>query len=182
MSEILFWHGGDLDNYNPEVSGKAGRMEYGAGLYLTSDWNAASKYAKGSRKMYLVKVKQGTHLNDVKLSALDASNFVKKYGQKSKQKDALSAIERRTKESYISGSTFQAIMINYEVLNPQNSLYLRKFLLQNGADYYIESTSDLGIICVIFNPEKVLSIERVNRSDKNIPELINKVASQDFGV
>ena len=61
---MTFWHGGNLDDYNQgAINQKAGRYEYGPGLYLITKYSEAIKYAKGSRKLYKVTVEKGNNIS-----------------------------------------------------------------------------------------------------------------------
>lgn len=82
-----FWHGGNLTEYNDVIAQKNGRYEYGPGLYLTNFYDIAKKYAKGSRKLYIVTVSIG---KDIKGSYVDTDKvlgFIDEYVIKSMRKD-----------------------------------------------------------------------------------------------
>ena len=44
---MSFYHGGNLDRYDDNLIQRKGRFEYGAGLYLTTHYETAKKYARG---------------------------------------------------------------------------------------------------------------------------------------
>ena len=75
-NNMTFWHGGNLDEYNEIISQKNGRYEFGAGLYLTTHYDTALKYSKGSRKLYLVTVEKGNDINNALLEPNIVKDFI----------------------------------------------------------------------------------------------------------
>ena len=70
-----FWHGGNLSEYSDIIAQKNGRYEFGSGLYLTTQYDVAKKYAKGSRKLYIVTVELGTDIHDSVIDTTKAIDF-----------------------------------------------------------------------------------------------------------
>lgn len=90
---MSFWHGGDLTDTSMRPQ-KQGRFEYGAGLYLITRYDTAAKYAKGSRKLYMVNVRKGNESSKVTLDTESSKNFVNTYVKHAKRKEVLDHIDR----------------------------------------------------------------------------------------
>lgn len=165
---LTLWHGGNLDFNEENVSHKKGRWEFGPGLYLTTHYNTAKKYAKGSRKLYQVVVQKGVDIKDVDLPVDTVLAFVNTYVIKAKKRDILERIEKRTSNGMISADTFLNIMINEEAIKNINTSQLRNFLVQNGIDYSIQDSA-FGWherMLVIFNMKKIVSKKVVKSTEK----------------
>jgi protein tyrosine/serine phosphatase len=135
---MSLWHGGDLsESYDETISHKKGRFEYGPGLYLTTHYGTAKKYAKGSRKLYLITIRKGININDIVITSEKVTAFVNEYVIKSKRKDVMFYIERQIKNDKINAETFCNIIINNDAIKPSDTNRLRTFFIMNGIDYSI---------------------------------------------
>jgi hypothetical protein len=103
---LNFWHGGNLNEYNETIAQKNGRYEYGAGLYLTSYYDIAKKYAKGSRKLYLITVEIGNDINDSLLPINDLIEFINQYVITNKRKEIIEILQKYNKNGFIKGNIF----------------------------------------------------------------------------
>jgi hypothetical protein len=74
---LYFFHGGDLDVVKDDIIQRSDRQVFGPGLYLTTNWDRAKKYAKGGRKMYMVSVEKGTEIEDKKIDISTLTQFLK---------------------------------------------------------------------------------------------------------
>lgn len=165
---MSFWHGGNLDDYDQTISHKGGRWEYGPGLYLTTQYDTAKKYAKGSRKFYMVTVSKGQDLNDTMLPLDAVKLFLDAHCIRSARKEVNAAIERRQKEGSLNGNTFLTILINNKALKNTDTYTLREFFVNNGADYLIVDNA-FGWherMLVLFNMDKIVSTVQVKPGDK----------------
>lgn len=165
---MSFWHGGNLDDYDLGVSHKPGRWEYGPGLYLTTQYDTAKKYAKGSRKFYMVTVREGIDLNNSNLSVSVFSKFVHDYVIKNKQGEVNAAIDRRQKNGMLNGNTFLTILINNKAIKNTDTHVLRKFFVSNEIDYL---TVDNAFgwherMLVLFNMNKIYNVTHIKPGDK----------------
>ena len=153
-----FWHGGNLDEYDDVIAQKAGRYEYGPGLYITTKYEVASKYAKGSRKMYLITVEKGVDINDAFFNFDTAKEFVNQYVIKNKRKEVFERMEKFKKEDKIKGFIFNNILINEKALKPINTQKLRQFYIDNGVDYeIIDNAFGWGEkMMVLYNMKKIV--------------------------
>lgn len=162
---LSLWHGGNLSR---EISNqKRGRMEYGPGLYLTTHYDTAKKYAKGSRKLYMITILKG---NDDKrmLPAEDAISFVNSYVAKAKRNLILQSLEKYTKENGVPAYILINNLINHEALKPTYSEIFREFLVNRGVDYsVVYSPFGWGeIMVVLFNMRLIVSKTIVAPNDK----------------
>lgn len=162
-----FWHGGDLDVYDDTIAHRKSRVEYGPGLYLTTHYGTAQKYAKGGRKLYMVTVGNGNDMNDIKLPMSAVHEIVNNVVIASKKKLVLERLQR-----FISGDTVDAMLLNNIIINENavkavNMSALRQAYVVNGIDYLIDSnTFGWGEkMMVLFNMKKILQVQRVLPND-----------------
>jgi len=162
---MQFWHGGNLDIETPVRSGK---WEYGPGLYLTTHYQTAKKYAKGSRKFYRINVESG---NDSSVTLIDfakVQEFVERYIIKSKKSEILQALTKYQEGGRIIANYVITILLNYEGLKTSNANALKSFLVGNGVDYSIIS-NPFGWgekMMVLFNMNKIVKTEIIKPTDK----------------
>lgn len=130
-----FWHGGNLDYYDDVIAQRGGRYEYGPGLYLITDYMEATKYAKGSRKLYLVSVEKGNDLRDSLIPWEDVRAFINAYAMASKKKEILEWLSGRVKDGCVDGTYFVNELVNQKAIRPSNTVAWREFLIRQGVDY-----------------------------------------------
>lgn len=165
---LVLWHGGNLDSNEDMIAHKGGRWEFGPGLYLTTHYDTARKYSKGSRKLYRVKVKKGTNLKDIDLPLSEVMEFVDTWVIKSKRKDVKERINNRAKNEKIEGDIFLNIMINEFAIKNTDTDKLRAFLVQRGVDYSIQDNA-FGWnerMIVLFNMGNIISKTVVSPKEK----------------
>lgn len=163
-----FWHGGNLDRIQDMVKGKSGRMQYGPGLYLTKSYTVAGRYHKGSRKLYLVTVENGTDLNDVFLPVDVVYDFIETFVIKSKRNELKYILNRQIRNNQIPISNFDKLVINLEAIKLSDTKYLQQFYLYNSIDYQLISNAfgfgEMNML--LYNTKKICSTIRINSSDK----------------
>ena len=167
-STLTLWHGGNLEIEKDAIMHKGGRWEHGPGLYLTTHYDTARKYAKGARKLYRVVIRRGTNLSDARIPVARAVDFVGTYVIGTKRKDVVSRIEKHAKASDIDADTFLNILINEDAVKSTYTDKLREFLVQNGIDYSIVDNA-FGWherMLVLFNMKNIVSKTRVLPKDK----------------
>lgn len=130
-----FWHGGNLDDYNDTIAQKNGRYEFGPGLYLITHHDTALKYAKGSRKLYIVTVEMGIDINDATLDVESVLAFIKKYIIPVKKNEIINRLQKHIKEQKIKAFVFNNIILNEKAIKPSNTKMLRQFYIDKGIDY-----------------------------------------------
>lgn len=166
---ITLWHGGrNLESdYLDVQSHKKGRWEHGPGLYLTSHYETAVRYAKGGGKLYRVTVRQGRDISDVVISLDDAIEFVNRYVVGSKKK--LMAADLRSnvaRVGHLNAEVLVNLCLNNEALPNSKTNALRQFLIDHGADYAFVSRyggRDETVVVVI-NPRVISKVEIVTAS------------------
>lgn len=116
IGTMTLWHGGNLnDLYNDMVNHKKGRFEYGCGLYLTTHYMTAKKYAKGNRKLYQITIEKGTDMTEVRIPVEVCLEFINEYTIKNKRKEIVDRIKRYDKNG-IPADIFQNVIINEEAI------------------------------------------------------------------
>ena len=165
---LTLWHGGDLDTTQDYIAHRGGRWEYGPGLYLTTHYDTAKKYAKGSRKLYRVVVRKGIDLPDANIKMDAVKDFVNVCVIKSKRKDVLERLTKHAKGSSLNGEIFVNVMVNEEAVKNTDTGKLREFLVRNGVDYAIVDNA-FGWherMVVVFNMDAVISKTIVKPSEE----------------
>lgn len=167
-STLTLWHGGNLEYGQENISHKGGRWEHGPGLYLTTHYDTARKYSKGSRKLYRVVIKKGTNIQDVNLPVSAVMDFAESYFIKSKRKEVVSRIEKRVNNNTINADTFLNIVFNEQAIKNTDTDKLRIFLVKNGVDYSIvDNAFGWGErMIVLFNMKNIVSKTIVKPKDK----------------
>lgn len=156
-----FWHGGNLDV-------RTGKWEYGPGLYLTTHYGTAKKYAKGSRKFYRITVQKGNPSNTTTIDFFEAEKFVKQYCVVAKRKEILQGLSKYVTDGRVKADYLITIIINYDGLRPSNVNHLKTFLVDNGVDYTMVS-SPFGWgeqMMVLYNMDKIVKKEVIKPTDK----------------
>lgn len=167
-----FYHGGNLDNVDNDYIFKTKKMEYGAGLYLTNNYNVVQKYTKGSRKLYLVKVYKGTDINDVSLDYDYVLKFLKNLISNNSLKKILPYLEKRKNDNKIEMIIVNNLLFNHNLVKGNNTRKLVNFYIQNGIDYEITFNSfGFGeMMMILYNTDKIMSIKRLSWKTDDIPE------------
>lgn len=179
-SKMLFWHGGNLDNViNPKY--KKGRHEYGPGLYAITHFDTALKYAKGSRKLYLLVVNKGNDLNDVLLNRDDVTDFVRTNVIRKLQADVLNRLNEYYKDDKIKAYLLNNIVLNESAMSSSKMNLLRDFYVSNGVDYEIidHPFGWNGKMIVLYNMDKIEKTIRYNPKETlNSYDLMESVGTQ----
>jgi len=188
---MKFWHGGNLSQDsldNDDFVQKGGRYEYGPGLYLTTHYDTAAKYAKGgSRKLYIVEVNPGTELGTISVPLEDALEAVNRFASAKHRSEISERIARRAGDPKGSSLTGQGpesrsggssgvvkasvvlnMLVNIEgALRPNKTGELRKWLIDIGADYQTVS-SPFGYgetMLVLYNMKKIKDVKPATKAD-----------------
>lgn len=154
-----FWHGGNLDEYSDIIAQKNGRYEFGAGLYLITKYDIAKRYAKGSRKLYIVTVEKGNDIQDSFLDIEKCIDFVKTYVLVNKRKEIFSRLNEHNKDGKIKAYIFNNLIINHKAIKSSYTKYLRAFLVKNNIDYEIVNNA-FGFgedMMVLYNMNKIVN-------------------------
>ncbi len=172
---MSFYHGGNLDRYEPSLAQKKGRYEYGAGLYLTTHYETAHKYSKGSRKMYLITVEKGTDINNAYLNIDRAKEFINKYAIANLRKELIKILDSYAKDTTIKAYIFNNILNNYKAIKPSNTNNVRDFFIENNIDYEIvDNAFGWGEqMMILYNMKKIVKSIIIKPNDK-IQDLLIK--------
>jgi hypothetical protein len=165
---LTLWHGGNLEWDRESISHKGGRWEHGPGLYLTTHYDTARKYSKGSRKLYRVTIRKGTNIRDVEIPITSVNEFSDLYFIRSKKKEVLERINKRTENAKINADTFLNIVFNEQAIKNTNTDKLREFLVKQGVDYSIVDNA-FGWrerMIVLFNMKNIISKKIVTPKEK----------------
>ena len=166
-----FYHGGNLDIYDDSIAQKNGRYEWGAGLYLTNYYDTAKKYAKGSRKLYIVQVAAGNEINDCFLNYNNVQVFIKNYVIGNRQKEVISYMQKHIKDDKLDASIFNNIILNSKSIKATNTKNLRNFLVTNNIDYeLVNNPFGFGkeTMMVLYNMKKIINYKIVNPKEEII--------------
>ena len=162
---MTFYHGGNLDDYDETVAHKKGRYEFGAGLYLTTHYGTAARYAKGSRKLYLVTVERGNDSRDVLLDWSAVDSFLMTHCAKSKHNEVVSRIRKYINtDGKVRSYIVVNVLLNEAAIKPSQTPALRTFLVDNGVDYEIvDNAFGWGEkMLVLYNMKKIVKLQRVD--------------------
>jgi hypothetical protein len=164
---MSLWHGGNLD---ATVKYKAGRTEYGPGLYLVTNYATVQKYAKGSRKLYMITISRGKSTEEVLIPIANVQQFVKSYVIATKRKDVTERMQRLAKDgNNILAQHFINVLVNEDAVKPSNMSAMREFLIQHGCDYqFVRNPFGWGdaTMVVLFNMNKIVKTTVVTPKDK----------------
>lgn len=175
---MKLWHGGrNLESdYNEPKKATKGRWEYGPGLYLTTHYETAYKYAKGGGKTYMVHFELGTNINDVSINIEEALDFIQKNVVKPKRNLILEDIhfhmKRMEKTEHLDANVFLNLMINHDAVIGEKTINLNRFLVEQGIDY---STVDRfsgrdETVVVIFNNKLIKSVKPIKAKDVSLDD------------
>jgi hypothetical protein len=170
---ISLWHGGrdlHLSYHKPKVCAK-GRWEHGPGLYLTTHYETARKYAKGGGATYKVELELGNHIKNIDLHIDNILDFVKRSVIKSKQNDIIDDLhnhmKRTQKTPFINAEVLVNLCVNYEALKGEQTIALNRFLVENKVDYGTES--NFGgrdeTVCIVYNLDKIKKVKAIKSKD-----------------
>jgi hypothetical protein len=162
------WDGGNLADYSDVIAQKNGRYEYGAGLYLITHYDTALKYAKGSRKLYLVTVENGVDINKAFLDINKVKDFINTYVLGNMKKMVWERLQRFIDGDKVKAYVFNNIILNEKAIKSTNTRFLREFYVTNAIDYDIVS-NPFGWgekMMVLYNMKKIVNIIQIKPKDK----------------
>lgn len=170
--DVTLWHGGrDLESSYDEVrSHKGGRWEHGPGLYLTTHYDTAAKYAKGGGKLYKVTVRPGTDISEVTIPFQDVLEFVKRNVKGRSQKEMIDDIKNSMSRRGIDQVPAEVVVnlcLNVGAIQNTKTAVLRQFLIDHGVDY--AKVGRYGgrdeKVLVVINPKVIRKVEVVSAKD-----------------
>lgn len=174
MNCVKMWHGGrNLEYSYKEITNAKGLWEYGPGLYLTTSYDRAYKYAKGGGSTYQILVEEGNDISKVNIDINKVFDFINNYIKNNKKKELLSDIknhmDRMNKTNELSAEVFVNLIINLEAINKTKTSNLCQFLVNNNVDYSVVKNyagSDETVL-VIHNRNKIKKVDKILAKDVN---------------
>lgn len=161
----VFYHGSQRWEGLPKiVAHRKGHAEHGPGIYLTTSWETANKYAKGGGAVHRVKLSPDTRwLQDVKLPASAMRDFVASLPRLRHRADILDTLNRMEERLGLNlhAEFLVNAFVNRDVASGQHGPALAAFLTKHQIDashVRIHAGEDW---VVVFNPRQICSIERL---------------------
>lgn len=174
---LTLFHGGNLeDAYDESLAHKKGRYEFGPGLYLTTHYSTAKKYAKGSRKFYQIVISKGTELDTSFLDYDKCMEFINSYIIRRKRNEIVYSIDTRNQNGKVPAYIFLNSIVNNQAIQSTNTGKLRMFLVQNEIDYN-EVDNAFGWhekMIVLYNMKKIVSKTIIKPNDEITYDLPTK--------
>jgi len=172
---VKFYHGGSsLFNNEPKIMNtKKGRYEYGPGIYLTTSYDTARKYATGNKVVHLV----GIYANkivlpiDIKIDLGDSIQLIsKKISMSPKIREKMiSDLKRSFERGHLTTNTVISLLVNNEALRGSAGTKVAEWLSEQGvtADFNRMSNEEW---LVVFNPSiisssSIVSIKQVGSTE-----------------
>lgn len=159
---IKLYHGGYLWDQPQILPSKKNRYEHGTGIYLTTNYNTARKYAKGNKIVLAVFITPNFKLIDqIQINPQTIIDFLNSIRIKNKQniiQDILN-YQQRTQRPTVPLSILNNLVVNYEAASGKVSLLINQFLVQNGADAEIDKKYDEDWL-IVFNTKIIKHWEK----------------------
>jgi hypothetical protein len=166
---FFMWHGSKKWDGSPEIRApRAKRYEAGPGIYFTTNYHTAYRYAKGGGSTFLGTLDRSMRLAEDALIPLDAAlQFVKeapRMRHKAEIAADLKANTERRKTDSIAAVVLINLVVNYEAGSGAAGLAVARFLREQGIDASLAPQSNEDWLVVI-NPKIILSMRRVTARD-----------------
>ena len=158
------WHGGSRWKGKPEVQApRKGRYECGPGIYLSTRYLTARKYAKGSNVTTLVTLADGVRwLQHAKLPLRELVAFLEEAprlkGRHVLKEDFLLRAVRRdlSMDDLCPVENLVNVLINTESLAGKVGLYLAEWLVSKGIDASLYNAFGQDQWVIVFNPAVIV--------------------------
>ena len=170
---VVLYHGAQRWEGAPEiVAHRKGHAEHGPGIYLTTSYETAARYAKGGGSVYRMELRPGVRwLQDAKLDKGPVLRWLKGLARLRGKEKLVAGVERVTART---GDTFPAEILVNQFVNEGASSgphgpALAAFLVENGVDASLTSPPLFGGSggahgedwVVVFNPAVLRSVTKV---------------------
>lgn len=160
------YHGGSKWSGEPEIRPTKGRYEGGTGIYFTTNYETARKYAKGSNVVQIVDIASSfTDLKTVKVDIDSIFEFLDSLGGLKKRKELKSDIQRfadRIQKKEIPLTVLNNLIINWEAGSGEIGKEVARFFVSNGADAVIDDQSGDEQWLIVFNPKIIKNYKVTN--------------------
>lgn len=168
---VQFWHGGRWDG-SPEVQApKKGRYEAGPGIYLTTRYSTARKYAKGGGSTILVDVASNlTFADKTEVPIEKAVAFIQNVRRMKAKKAIIDDLRsNHTRIGTLKAQVLINLVVNYEAGSGDAGLEVAAFVRSLGVDASLEMQSREGghheQWLVVYNPKIIRSYRKVIPND-----------------
>lgn len=174
---LSFWHGSHNWDGPPEIRpARAKHAEHGPGIYLTTKYETAAKYARGGGRVMKVTVDEPlAMLSDARASLSDMEGFLRQTARVKNRPAIISGLRAyaaRTKsETSMPIAALVNLMVNHDAAVGAPGVSLAHFLVSMGVDADIVTWGDEDWL-VVFNVGKIASVSPANptgASDYNLP-------------
>lgn len=172
-SPIVLYHGARAWDGPPEVRpGRKKRTEHGPGIYLTTAYVTAQKYAKGGGRVKRIFLDPKlSWIEDARVPLADAVAFVEAHPRLRKRREIVADLRANAGRMGAGDGTIGAyvlnnLMVNYDALVGDAAPALARFFADHGIDAAINQTFSADGAeedwVVLFNPMKILRHEDVD--------------------
>lgn len=181
---IQLWHGGNRWEGRPEIRpSKQGRYECGPGIYLTTHYDTARKYAKGGKVVTRVTLADDIRwIHRQKAPVQSLRDYVRSTSRFPRRADILADIDRAVERRSVNGAvtefaveTLLNLAINRECLDGQQGVLFAHWLVEQGVDAMLHRAYGQEQWVVVFNPDIIRRFEVVPASavngDWDFPEI-----------
>ncbi len=182
--EISLWHGSRGWEGSPTIRpSRKSRAELGPGIYVTTHFETARKYAKGGGLVRRLVFNPRLTLENAALSLSDAADFVTSVITKSKQADVLERMlicaERNKLDNRVllgsdplkvHAEVLVNLCVNGDLAPGAKGQALAEFLTGQGIDCSFSRSHGNETWGVIFNPEIISSYKPVSARDVSMDD------------
>lgn len=167
---FYMWHGSKRWDGSPEIRApKAGRYEGGTGIYFTTHYNTASKYAKGGGSTMLAQIDSNIKLaNKVLIPVETVVQFVRNCPKMRHKKEIITDLQNnasRKDSTSVYAEVLVNLVVNYEAGSGTVGVEVAKFLRENGVDALLDNRGSGEDWLVVINPKIIKSIKKVPAKD-----------------
>lgn len=160
------YHGGSKWYSDPEIRPTKGRYEGGPGIYFTTNYETARKYAKGSNVVQIVDIDSSfTDLKIVKVDVNTIFQFLDSLSGLKKKKELKADIQRiadRLQKQEIPLTVLNNLIVNWEAGSGEIGKEVAKFFVSNGADAVLDDQSGEEQWLIVFNPKIIKNYKVTN--------------------
>lgn len=159
------WHGGRITGMAEVRPGRSGHYEYGAGIYLTTAYETARRYARGGKATYIVEVQRPLRwLEQTRGDVADMIQWVRRQPGLRHKKEIIEDLETRTTQ-FAQGNVplhyLVNLAVNYQVLSGRHGQALAQWLVDHEVDASLEHHGTEDWV-VVFNPRVIKSVRLVS--------------------
>lgn len=180
---IVMWHGGRRWDGPPEIQGgKKGATERGPGIYCTTNYLTARKYASGGGQVRKVTFSPASLLDRVAVPLEEAILFTKQNLMRRTHDDIIERLrdcaDRHNmthlrlsgQGPHVPANALVNLCINSDQAHGAKGLALNRFLVSHGIDAVLDYAMGSEVWGVIFNPACILDHKAVPAAEVSLDE------------